>query len=111
LLINSSRVKPGAAPFQSEHLLICTAQFRPANCTVVIEDVTMHIQRSQMNLNAVNPYSAAAEKALSAQRAAAVRKKLLKSARGIEGASSPEEAFMVGRWMDSRYSQGQNEEP
>jgi hypothetical protein len=95
------------------HLIspIYTARFRPANCTVVIEDVTMHIQRNQMNSNAVNPYSAAAEKAFAAQRAAAVRKKLLKSASEITGASTPEESFMVGRWMDSRYTQGQNGKP
>jgi hypothetical protein len=64
-----------------------------------------------MNPEARNPYSAAAEKALAAQRAAAVRKRLTKSAREIESASTPEEAFMVGRWMDSRYSQGQREKP
>ncbi len=106
-------VNRGEAVARPGHLLspIYTAQFRPVNCTVAVEDATMHIQRSQMNLNAVNPYSAAAEKAFAAQRAATVRKKLLKSARGIEGASSPEEAFMVGRWMDSRYSLGRNEEP
>lgn len=71
----------------------------------------MHIQRSQMNSNAVNPYAAAAEKAVAAQRAADVRKKLIKSARAPEGPASPEEAFMVGRWMDSRYSQSQNQKP
>jgi hypothetical protein len=71
----------------------------------------MHIQRSQMNSNAVNPYAAAAEKAMAAQRAATVRKKLIKSARALEGATNPEEAFMIGRWMDSRYSQGRSEKP
>jgi hypothetical protein len=69
----------------------------------------MHIHGNQMNINTVNPYSAAAEKAVAKQRAAAVRKKLMKSARNIEGASSPGEAFMIGRWMDSRYSQSQSE--
>ena len=71
----------------------------------------MHIQRSQLNLHPVNPYFVAAENALAAQRAVALRKKLLKSARVIESASAPEEALMIGRWMDSRYSQGQNEKP
>jgi hypothetical protein len=71
----------------------------------------MHIQRSQVNSNAVNPYAAAAEKAVAAQRAATVRKKLIKSARALEGSASPEEAFMIGRWMDSRYSQGSREKP
>ena len=70
----------------------------------------MHIQRSQMNITSVNPYSAAAEKAVAAQRAADVRKKLMKSATDIEGVSSPEEAFMVGQWMDSRHSQVQSQD-
>jgi hypothetical protein len=63
-----------------------------------------------MNLNAVNPYSAAAEKAAAAQRAADVRKKLMKSAADIEGTASPEEAFMLGQWMDSRHSQVESED-
>lgn len=71
----------------------------------------MRIHGIQMNIGTVNPYTAAAEKAVAKQRAGAVRKKLAKSAREIEGASSPEEAFMIGRWMDSRYSQGQGEKP
>jgi hypothetical protein len=70
----------------------------------------MHIHGSQMNPNAVNPFSAAAEKAVAAQRAADVRKKLMKSATDIEGVSSPEEAFMVGQWMDSRHSQVQSQD-
>jgi hypothetical protein len=70
----------------------------------------MHIHGSQMNPNAVNPYSAAAEKAVAAQRAADVRKKLMKSASDIDGVSSPEEAFMVGQWMDSRHSQVQSQD-
>jgi hypothetical protein len=71
----------------------------------------MHIHGNLVSSNAISPYSAAAEKAAAAQRAAAVRKKLTKSASEIEGAPSPEVAFMIGRWMDSRYSQGQNEKP
>jgi len=67
----------------------------------------MHIHANQMNLDAVNPYSAAAEKAAAVQRAADVRKKLMKSASDIEGISSPDEAFMVGQWMDSTQSQAQ----
>ena len=71
----------------------------------------MHIHGSPMNPNAINPYSAAAEKAMAKQRAGAVRKKLAKSAREVEAASTPEAAFMIGRWMDSRYSQGRSETP
>jgi hypothetical protein len=61
----------------------------------------MHIHGNHLNLNTVNPYSAAAEKALAAQRAADVRKKLAKSTGEIEGSSSPEEAGFLGLWMDS----------
>jgi len=66
----------------------------------------MHIHASQMNMNSASLYSAAgAEKAAAAQRAADVRKKLMKSASDIECVSSPDEAFMIGQWMDSRHSQ------
>jgi hypothetical protein len=66
----------------------------------------MHIHATQMNMNSACLYSAAgAEKAAAAQRAADVRKKLMKSASDIEGASSPEEAFMISQWTDSRHSQ------
>jgi hypothetical protein len=74
-------------------------------------EMHMRVHASQMNIHAVNPYSAAAEKAVAAQRAAAVRKKLLRSAREIEGASPTEEALMIGRWKDSRYSRDQTEKP
>ncbi|HEY1903767.1 MAG TPA: hypothetical protein VGG56_15140 [Terracidiphilus sp.] len=66
----------------------------------------MHIHGSHMNLNAVNPYSAAAEKAAAAQRAANVRKKLLKTAGDLEGAAGLDETFLAGHWLDS--SQGTN---
>jgi hypothetical protein len=62
----------------------------------------MRIHASPTNLNAVNPYSAAAEKAAATQRAADVRKKLTKSASDIEGVSTPAEAYMVGDWMGAR---------
>lgn len=45
----------------------------------------MHIRARQVNLNAINPYAAAAEKAMAAQRAAEVRKKPLKSGTAVEG--------------------------
>jgi hypothetical protein len=65
----------------------------------------MHIHGSQTKLNPVNPYSAAAERAIAAQRAADRAKKLIKSAKGIEGTPSPEEASLLANWMDSSYSQ------
>jgi hypothetical protein len=54
-----------------------------------------------MNLNPVNPYAAAAEKAMAAQRAAGGRKKAVKSVRAAEGASTPEEALMISSWMNA----------
>jgi hypothetical protein len=64
-----------------------------------------------MNVNAANFYSAAeGEKAAAAQRAADVRKKLLKSASEIEGSATPEETLLIGQWMDGRHSQVQSEE-
>lgn len=66
----------------------------------------MHIHSSRLNMNAVGFYFVAQEeKAAAAQRAADVRRKLLKSGASVEGSASPEEAFMVGQWLDSRHSQ------
>lgn len=69
----------------------------------------MHIHGNQLSLNTVNPYSAAAEKALAAQRAAEVRKKLNKSAGEIEGISNPEEASLFGLWMNSGHGEMQGD--
>jgi hypothetical protein len=65
----------------------------------------MHIHGNQTNFNAVNPYSAAAEKAAAAQKAADVRKKLMNSASPIEGIPAADEALMVGKWMVPGQSQ------
>ena len=71
----------------------------------------MHIHGNSMSVNAANFYSATQEeRAAAAQRAASVRKKLIKSASEIEVAASPEEILMIGQWMDSRHSQAQNGE-
>ena len=71
----------------------------------------MHIHVNSMSINAANFYSAAQnEKTAAAQRAADVRKKLLKGAAEIEGASTPEESLLIGQWMDSRHSQVQSED-
>jgi hypothetical protein len=58
----------------------------------VHQEGAMHVHGTQMNMYPVNAYSAAAENALAAQRAADVRKKLAKSAASVEGAASPEGA-------------------
>jgi hypothetical protein len=71
----------------------------------------MHIHGNSMTVNAANFYSATQEeKAAAAQRAASVRKKLIRSASELEGAASPEETLMIGQWMDSRHSQVESEE-
>lgn len=70
----------------------------------------MHIHGNQMNLNSVNPYDAAAQKAAAAQRSADVRNKLLNSASEIESASDPEEAFMIRRWVNGQKSRGPGED-
>jgi len=71
----------------------------------------MHIHGNSMNVQAANLYSAAqGERAAAAERAAEVRKKLLKSAALSEGAASPEETLMIGQWMDGRHSQVESPE-
>jgi hypothetical protein len=69
----------------------------------------MHIHGNQLSLNTINPYSAAAEKALAAQRAAEVRKKLLKSADSIEAASNSDVAPLLGLWMDAGHGSAHGE--
>jgi len=66
----------------------------------------MHIHGNSMAVNAANFYSATQEeRATAAQRAASVRKKLIRSASDLEGMASPEETLLIGQWMDSRHSQ------
>ena len=63
----------------------------------------MHIHGNSMNVNAANFYSVGnGEKSAAAQRAAEVRKRLLKSAAGVNSAASPEETLMIGQWLDAR---------
>jgi hypothetical protein len=73
----------------------------------------MHIHANQLNVNAANFYSVGnGERSAAAQRAAEVRKKLLKGAQGIEseGAANPEETVLIGHWLDGRHSQVQSED-
>ena len=70
----------------------------------------MRIHANSMNINAADPYSAAqAERAAAARRSADVRKKLLKTAAGIDASASPEETLLIGQWLDSRHSQVERE--
>jgi len=66
----------------------------------------MHIHGNAMSIQAANLYSAAqGERAAAAERAAEVRRKLLKSAAGVETSASPEETLFIGHWMDAGQSQ------
>ena len=66
----------------------------------------MHIHGNSMTVNAANFYSATQEeRAAAAQRAARVRKKLIRSASEIEGAASLEETLMIGQWVNSQHHQ------
>jgi len=66
----------------------------------------MHIHGNSMAVNAANFYSATQEeRAAAAQRAASVRKKLIRSASDLEGMASPEETLLIGQWVNSQHSQ------
>lgn len=69
-----------------------------------VQENPMHVHGNQMNFNTINPYSAAAEKAMAAQRAANVRKKLVKCAADPESDATTEETLMISSWMNQ--SQG-----
>jgi hypothetical protein len=62
----------------------------------------MHIHGNPMNYTLPGVTSAAAaENAATRERAAEVRRRLLKSAAAVEAPASPEEAFLIGRWTGS----------
>jgi hypothetical protein len=63
----------------------------------------MHIHGSQTKLITVNPYSAAAERAIAAQRPTrrARGRKVIKSAKNIECLPLPDEASLLANWMDA----------
>ena len=66
----------------------------------------MHIHGNSMAVNAANFYSATQEeRAAAAQRAASVRKKLIRSASELEGMAIPEETLLIGQWVNSQHSQ------
>jgi len=95
----NTRPNPHRPPYKQ--ILIPSSHTWQSNCPLPAMEATMHIHAGSMQLNPLNPYAAAENAA--AQRAADVRKKL-KSAGDIEGAPSPDEAYMVGHWTDTRQS-------
>ena len=60
----------------------------------------MHAHGSHMNINGGNPFFAAAENAIAAQRSTHVRKRGMKKTATTALVASPEEALMIARWMD-----------
>jgi hypothetical protein len=60
----------------------------------------MHAHGSHMNITGGNPFFAAAENAIAAQRSTHVRKRGIKRPATTALVASPEEARMIGRWMD-----------
>ncbi len=67
----------------------------------------MHVHPAAIGQHPLSAYAAGNERAMAAQRAAEVRKRLLKSAQGIdeEAASDPDTVLLIGQWLDSRHSQ------
>jgi hypothetical protein len=64
----------------------------------------MHIHdSSNITYMNINP-TAAAEHATARQRAENVRKRLMSSQDETDGVTSPEEAMMLGHWMDAASS-------
>jgi|HubBroStandDraft_5_1064220.scaffolds.fasta_scaffold37553_4 hypothetical protein len=65
----------------------------------------MHIHPNPMSLNPANSWSPAADRAAATQKAADLRRKLMKSASDIEGIPSPDEAYRVDRLTDPLHGQ------
>jgi len=71
----------------------------------------MHIHGNSMSINAIDLYSAAqGRKAAAAERAAEVRKRLLKNSSLVAGGETPEETLMIGHWLDSQHTQVQSQD-
>ncbi len=65
----------------------------------------MHIHGNSMSVQSAGLSSAQGERAAAAQRAAEVRRRLLKSAQSVESGADPDATFLIGQWLDSRHSQ------
>jgi hypothetical protein len=71
----------------------------------------MHIHGSNANNYAANLHSAATDvRAIAAERAAEVRKRLLKSGQIVEAELSPDRIRMIRQWLASRNGQGQTDD-
>jgi hypothetical protein len=71
----------------------------------------MHIHGHNPQYDVMNiSSSAAAQNQVAQERAAEVRRKLLRSSAEVSGATTPEEDFLIGQWMDQRNSLGLDED-
>jgi hypothetical protein len=68
----------------------------------------MHIHANSMIVNSASFYSVGnGEKSAAAERAADVRKRLLKGAAAVDGTASTEETLLIGHWLDGQQVDGQ----
>jgi hypothetical protein len=65
----------------------------------------MHIHPAAVGFHSINTYAAGNDRSAAAQRAAEVRKRLLKSAQSIESDTDADATLLVGQWLDSRHSE------
>jgi hypothetical protein len=67
----------------------------------------MHIHPAAIGMHNINTYGPDNERAAAAQRAAEVRKRLLKTAQTTEGEATtdPDATLLASQWLDSRHSQ------
>ena len=70
----------------------------------------MHIHGSIQNIQNIQGanFNSISSRNAAAERAAEVRKRLLKSTATIDG-QSPDESQLIGHWLDARHSQVQSQ--
>jgi hypothetical protein len=66
----------------------------------------MHIHENTVAVNGASFYSAVqGQSSAAALRAAEVRKKLLRGASEMRSVATPDEALLMGRWLDVKHRQ------
>lgn len=71
----------------------------------------MHIHGANTNSSATNLHASGNDvRAVAAQRAAEVRKRLLKSGQSVEAELSPDQVSMVRQWLNNRSGQDKNDD-
>jgi hypothetical protein len=85
--------------YTHELILIPTRNPRQPACVALLREGVMHIHSAA--IGPISTYAAVNQRAAAAQRAAEVRKRLLKAAQTAISDASSEEILLVGRWLDS----------